>query len=94
MVGPNPFKVGSFAELKHFAKGPLRVRCDSCRRFRQLLVTEALKRRDYRSTCFRCSSCGARSYVAIERPDRNPGMADYQLEPCPLAPDYVRDPEA
>lgn len=80
MVGPNPFKVGSFAELKHFARGPLWVRCDSCRRFRRLLVTPEMRDRLVNATRFKCSSCGGPGTVAIDRPDQERGMEDYRLD--------------
>jgi hypothetical protein len=80
MVGPNPFKVGSFAELRHFAQGPLWVRCDRCRRFRRLIVGDSLKDRDYRTTRFRCLACGGRSWVTIDRPDQQDGMTNYRLD--------------
>jgi hypothetical protein len=42
LAGPNPYKIHSFAELRRVL-GPLWVRCDTCRRFRSLRVTRAIR---------------------------------------------------
>lgn len=76
MVGPNPYKLHSFAELRA-VMGPLWVRCDSCRRFRHLRVTRALRDRDYRTTRFKCERCGGQGWVDLDRPDQQKGMEDY-----------------
>jgi hypothetical protein len=76
VAGPNPHKLHSFAELRAMF-GPLWVRCDRCRRFRQLRVTRALRDRDHRHTRFRCRHCGGQGWVALERPNTEPGMENY-----------------
>ena len=56
LAGSNPYKLHSFGELRRVL-GPLWVRCDTCRRFRRLRVTRALRDRDHRRTRFRCQRC-------------------------------------
>ena len=86
MAGPNPYKLYSFAELRA-VYGPLWVRCDSCRRFRSLRLTPALRERDYRTTRFTCTRCGRPGYCALDRPNSEPGREDYaQDDPTPLSP--------
>lgn len=79
MVGPNPHRLFSFAELRAFARGPLWVRCDRCRRFKRL-HSRPIADRDWRTTRFKCTACGGPGYVAIERPDTEQGREDYRLE--------------
>ena len=82
MVGPSPYKRYSFAELRAVI-GPLWVRCDSCRRFRSLRITRALRDRDYRTTRFTCRRCGRQGHCTLDRPDQEKGMEDYALDHGP-----------
>ncbi len=79
MAGPSPHKLHSFAELRAMF-GPLWLRCDSCRRFRRLAVPAEIRDRDWRLTRFKCGRCGGAGYCAIDRPDQEPGMQDYEEE--------------
>ena len=47
----------SFAELR-VVFGPLWVRCDRCRRFRSLRLTNDIRDLDWRMTRFKCGRCG------------------------------------
>ena len=85
MAGRNPHKLYSFAELRAVF-GPLWVRCDSCRRFRALRLTPALRDLDWRKTRFKCTRCGAPGYCAIDRPTSDPGRHDYVEDKGPLSP--------
>jgi transposase-like protein len=85
VVGPNPYKLHTFAELRAVL-GPLWVRCDSCRRFRGLRITKALRDRDYRFTRFKCQRCGHQGACTDERPDRQKGMEDYVYDRGPAHP--------
>ena len=77
MAGPNPYKLHSFAELRALF-GPLWVRCDSCRRFRALRVTKAIRNLDWRMSRFKCARCGGPGYCTIDRPDTERGLEDYE----------------
>ena len=59
------------------------MRCDSCRRFRALRITRALRERDYRTTRFTCRRCGRQGHCTLDRPDREKGMEDYVLDRGP-----------
>jgi hypothetical protein len=77
MAGPNPHKLYSFAELRAVF-GPLWVRCDHCRRFRSLRITSEIRDLNWRLTRFKCGRCGGPGYCTIERPNKEPGMEDYE----------------
>ena len=76
MAGPNLHKLFSFAELRSVF-GPLWVRCDRCRRFRSLRLTNGIRDLDWRMTRFKCVRCGGPGYCAIDRPNTQSGMEDY-----------------
>jgi LSD1 subclass zinc finger protein len=55
VVGPNPYPLHSFIELRK-GLGPVWIVCESCRRYMQL--PRGLDARDTRVTTLSCSVCG------------------------------------
>ena len=79
MAGPNPYKLHSFAEWRHF--GPIFARCDSCRRFVVLPARqEPFGDRDARHTTMSCSVCGEVGRLSDEDPRQIPAYADYRRD--------------
>lgn len=67
MVGPNPYPVHSFRELRAVLGQPYVV-CGPCRRF--VALGAWFDRRDTRATTFSCSVCGGAGDVVLEDPAR------------------------
>jgi hypothetical protein len=90
LVGPNPYKLYSFAEVRAVL-GPLWIRCDRCRRFPGLRITRALRDRDYRHTRFTCRRCGGPGCCTSDRPDCERDMEDYVLDRGPVECSAIGD---
>jgi hypothetical protein len=65
MVGPNPYKLHSFAEALHF--GRVYVVCYGCRRY-ALVSRQRHGDRDTRTTTWSCCICGAEGTTTWEEP--------------------------
>ncbi len=79
MVGPNPYKLFSFQELRAII-GPVFVVCWPCRRYVELDIGP-IKLRDHRHTTFSCCRCGAAADCTINDPKKDPKTADLKLDP-------------
>ena len=79
MVGPNPYKLFSFQELRAIV-GPVFVVCWPCRRYVELDIGP-IKLRDHRHTTFSCCRCGAAADCTIDDPKKDPRTADVKLDP-------------
>jgi hypothetical protein len=79
LVGPNPYRLHSFRELRVVMGRPFVV-CKPCRRF--VPLGNWLDDRDSRTTTFSCSVCGAAGDVVFEDPARE-GL---QHDPRPNPP--------
>lgn len=88
MVGPNPYTLFSFQELRAII-GPVFVVCWGCRRYVELDIGP-IKLRDHRYTTFSCCRCGAAADCIINDPKKDPKTADLKLDPVERA---VRHPK-
>jgi hypothetical protein len=76
MTGPWPYKPFTFRALQK-TYGPMWVRCDLCRRYAHLRLTDLLDV-DYRTKRFSCSRCGSEAWVCVIEPIKELGMQDYR----------------
>ena len=79
MVGPNPYKLFSFKELRAIL-GPVFVVCWTCRRYVQLEIGP-IALRDHRYTTLSCCRCGGDGKCTITDPMKDPTTADVKLDP-------------
>lgn len=79
MVGPNPYKLFSFKELRAVL-GPVFVVCWPCRRYVQLEIGP-IALRDHRHTTFSCCRCGGDGKCTVTDPSKDPKTADVKLDP-------------
>ena len=78
MVGPWPHRAYTFRALSK-TYGPIRLRCDVCRRYARLNLA-SLYDVDSQTKTFTCSQCGAEAYFCVIEPIKDRGMGDYRLD--------------